>query len=332
MVLVNRERRPHGNDVDPDLVKFAAPLLAIENASEIARTILHAPGFFEKILEEIKKESTKSMKWNIKTNQNAFNIKRSNNSNMHHIILVSQDFGGEGHFGLIHADHKSGKIDVYDSMYERNSTFKKVATSWSANKGWEAPKIKSILGCRAMKYISGNTNRIQQVQPTGGFVSRNTKHFLDGRTERFIQNTKGTQFMKRTFMLSQFDEFSQHHFCYMESIFAIMYVMGLTQNPGPSDPRKRLGFIKKFTWAIIHKYTTESKRTTTKWKYFTRVFPYIITTSSMNGNKLRIIDGHIQVPENNGNFKVAVERMDWYNFHKIDSKWTHEELLKWVHS
>ena len=131
MVLVNRERRLHGNDVDPDLVKFAAPLLAIENASEIAKTILHAPGFFEKILEKIKKESTESMKWNIKTNKNAFNIERSNNSNMHHVILVSQDFGGgDGHFGLIHADHKSGKIDVYDSMYYRNSTFKKVATSW----------------------------------------------------------------------------------------------------------------------------------------------------------------------------------------------------------
>ena len=183
-----------------------------------------------------------------------------------------------------------------------------------------------------MKYIYGNTNRIQQVQPTGGFVSINTKNFLDGSTERLIQNIKGTQFMKRTFMLSQFDEFSQHHFCYMESIFAIMYIMGLTQNPGPSDPRERLGFIKKFIWAIIHKYTPLSKRTTTKWEYFTRVFPYIITTSSMNGKYLKILEGHIQVPENNGNFKVTVERMGWYNFHEINSKWTHKELLKWVHS
>jgi hypothetical protein len=137
---------------------------------------------------------------------------------------------------------------------------------------------------------------------------------------------------KEAFKLSQFDEMSQHHFCYMESIYAMMLAVGLTKNPGPNDPRKRLAFIKKFVWGMIHKYTPKSKRRTAKWKYFSKTFPYIMTTQSKSGKSLRLFRGGVQLPDNDGTFSTKLVRMSWSGYDKIDPSWSLEDVLTWVHT
>jgi hypothetical protein len=167
-----------------------------------------------------------------------------------------------------------------------------------------APKVRSILGCKAKvtEVIGGNPVKLQ-VQPTGGFVPTNYNNFLNENNNGYgiqIKRQYGETMTKEAFKLSQFDEMSQHHFCYMESIYAMMLAVGLTKNPGPNDPRKRLAFIKKFVWGMIHKYTPKSKRRTAKWKYFSKTFPYIMTTQSKSGKSLRLFRGGVQLPDNDG--------------------------------
>ena len=263
----------------------AVHLLALENASEIAKKYLHAPGLFEQIMKDI--IGTRGyISHQIKTTKNNLNIQRKKYPQDHHenFILVSETFGnGSGHYGLIHLQHTNGKVRVYDSMYgDGASKFENVARKWTKTNGtpragqpWDIPAVRSIFGCKAkVRNIAGGNINTIQVQPSGGFVSSNYTNFLNenyngqGRNGfgKQIERLYGKVVAKGAFRLSQFDELSQHHFCYMESIYAMMLAIGLTKNPGPNDPRKRISFIKKFIWGMVHKYTPRSKRTTPEWK------------------------------------------------------------------
>ena len=273
----------------------ARSLLAIENASEIAKTYLHTKGMFEKIMKDI--IGTRGyISYQIKTTKNNLNIQRKQYPHDHHqnFILVDETFGnGSGHYGLLHVEHQNGKVTIYDSMYGTGSQFEKVARKWTKTNGypkpmsattWNIPRVRSIFGCKAKvrNLADGTTTKIN-VQPSGGFVTVNYNNFMNdpknfGAT---IRNNYGEKVAKGAFRLSQYDELSQHHFCYMEALYAMMLAtnrdskQASAKNPGPNDPRKRISFIKKFIWGIIHKYTPKSKRNTAEWKYFSKTFPYI---------------------------------------------------------
>jgi hypothetical protein len=118
----------------------------------------------------------------------------------------------------------------------------------------------------------------------------------------------------------------------MESIYAMMLAIGLTKNPGPNDPRKRISFIKKFIWGMIHKYTPKSKRRTAKWKYFSKTFPYIMATTSKTGKSLRLWKGVTLLPDNDGQFSTKLVSMSWKGYDKIDPSWSLEDVLGWVHT
>jgi len=330
----------------------AVHLLALENASEIAKKYLHAPGLFEQIMKDI--IGTRGyISHQIKTTKNNLNIQRKKYPQDHHenFILVSETFGnGSGHYGLIHLQHQNGKVRVYDSMYgDGASKFQNVAQKWTKTRSenrasatsWDIPAVRSIFGCKAKVHnlASGNINTIQ-VQPSGGFVSSNYTNFLNenyngtGRNGfgKQIENLYGKVVAKGAFRLSQFDELSQHHFCYMESIYAMMLAIGLTKNPGPNDPRKRISFIKKFIWGMVHKYTPRSKRTTPEWKYFTKVFPHIAFTTSKTGKPLRLWRGNIQLPDSDGTFRTVTRAATWMGYDKIDPSWSITDVLTWVHT
>jgi len=330
----------------------AVHLLALENASEIAKKYLHAPGLFEQIMKDI--IGTRGyISYQIKTTKNNLNIQRKKYPQDHHenFILVSETFGnGSGHYGLIHLQHQNGKVRVYDSMYgDGASKFENVAQKWTKTRSenrasassWDIPAVRSIFGCKAKvrNLPSGNINTIQ-VQPSGGFVASNYTNFLNenyngtGRNGfgKQIENLYGKVVAKGAFRLSQFDELSQHHFCYMESIYAMMLAIGLTKNPGPNDPRKRISFIKKFIWGMVHKYTPRSKRTTPEWKYFTKVFPHIAFTTSKTGKPLRLWRGNIQLPDSDGTFRTATRAATWMGYDKIDPSWSLTDVLTWVHT
>ena len=327
-------------------------LLALENASEIAKKYLQAPGLFEQIMKDI--IGTRGyISYQIKTTKNNLNIQRKKYPQDHHenFVLVSETFGnGSGHYGLIHLQHQNGKVRVYDSMYgDGASKFQNVAQKWTKTRSenrasatsWDIPAVRSIFGCKAKvrNLASGNINTIQ-VQPSGGFVSSNYTNFLNenyngtGRNGfgKQIENLYGKVVAKGAFRLSQFDELSQHHFCYMESIYAMMLAIGLTKNPGPNDPRKRISFIKKFIWGMVHKYTPRSKRTTPEWKYFTKVFPHIAFTTSKTGKPLRLWRGNIQLPDSDGTFRTITKAATWKGYDKIDPSWSITDVLTWVHT
>ena len=332
----------------------AIRVLAIENASEIAKGYLHAKGMFEQIMKDI--IGTRGyISYQIKTTKNNLNIQRKQYPQNHHenFILIDQTFGnGSGHYGLIHLKHQNGKVRIYDSMYGAGgSAFEKVAQKWTKTNGnilppmttktWQQPSVRSIFGCKAKvrNRPDGNVDVIQ-VQPSGGFVSTNYRNFLNenyngqGRNGygKQIEELYGKVVAKGAFRLSQYDELSQHHFCYMESIYAMMLAIGLTKNPGPNDPRKRISFIKKFIWGMIHKYTPKSQRGTTKWKYFSKTFPYIMTTMSKNGKPLKLFRGNVLLPDRDGTFRTVTMRTSWKGYDKIDPSWSLTDVLNWVHT
>jgi len=311
-------------------------LLAIENASEVAKTYLHATGMFEKMMEDVI-GTRKNMTYQVKSSKNNLNIQRKSGA-QENFILVEQKFGnGTGHYGLIHLKHQNGKVNVYDSMYESGlSNFENVARKWAPQaRSWNSPKIRSILGCKAKNIEGFGVNKKLQVQPTGGFVASNYNNFLNTNHNGYgirMKRQYGEIIARGAFRLQQYDEMSQHHFCYMESIYAMMLAVGLTNNPGPNDPRKRLAFIKKFIWGMIHKYTPKTKRRTAKWKYFSKTFPYIMATTSKTGKSLRMWKGVAQLPDNNGEFNTKLVRMSWKGYDKIDPSWSLEDVLAWVHT
>lgn len=315
----------------------AITLLAIENASEISKSYLQAPGMFEKMMGDVI-GTRENMTYQVKSSKNNLNIQRKSGA-QENFILVEQKFGnGTGHYGLIHLKHRNGQVNVYDSMYDSGlSNFEIVARRWAPQaRSWNSPKIRSILGCKA-KDVEGwsvPTKKLQ-VQPTGGFVATNYKNFLNEENNGYgirIKKQYGETVAKGAYKLSQFDEMSQHHFCYMESIYAMMLAVGLTNNPGPNDPRKRLAFIKKFIWGMIHKYTPKSKRRTAKWKYFSKTFPYIMATQSKTGKSLRLWKGEVHLPDNDGEFSTKTLKMSWSGYDKIDPSWSLEDVLAWVHT
>lgn len=315
----------------------AITLLAIENASEVAKTYLHVTGMFEKMMEDVI-GTRENMTYQVRSSKNNFNIQRKSGA-QENFILVEQKFGnGTGHYGLIHLKHRNGQVNVYDSMYDSDlSNFVNVAKKWASQaRSWNSPKVRSILGCKA-KDIEGwgvQTKKLQ-VQPTGGFVSSNYNNFLNANHNGYgirIKRQYGETVARGAFRLQQYDEMSQHHFCYMESIYAMMLAVGLTNNPGPNDPRKRLAFIKKFIWGMIHKYTPKTKRRTAKWKYFSKTFPYILTTQSKTGKSLRMWKGVAQLPDNDGEFNTKLVSMSWKGYDKIDPSWSLEDVLAWVHT
>ena len=325
----------------------AIRVLAIENASEIAKGYLHAPGMFEQIMKDI--IGTRGyISYQIKTTKNNLNIQRKQYPQNHHenFILLNKTFNnGTGHYGLIHLQHQNGKVRVYDSMYGEGSKFQNVAQKWTKTRydnvasatPWEIPTVRSIFGCKAKmtNRSDGKGSSVLSVQPSGGFVANNYNNFLNENYNGFgirIKRLYGETVAKGAFRLSQFDELSQHHFCYVESIYAMMLAIGLTKNPGPNDPRKRIAFIKKFIWGIIHKYTPKSKRRTAKWKYFSKTFPYTMITTSKTGKSLRLWRGTVQLPDNDGTFSTKTLKASWSGYDKIDPSWSLTDVLNWVHT
>ena len=330
--------RTAGNKTGGGGRERARTLLAIENASEIAKKYLHAPGMFEQIMTDT--IGTRGyMSYQIKETTNNLNTTRKKypHDTDHDFILLTHKFKNRtGHTGLLHVEHQNGKVTVYDSMYGMGSRFLTVALNQFGSKmEWSTPRVRSIFGCKAkVRNLSDGTTAKLNVQPSGGFVKNSYSKFTNDPSNwgSLIRNKYGEKVAKGAFKLSQYDELSQHHFCYMEALYAMMLAIGRTKNPGPNDPRKRISFIKKFIWGIIHKYTPKSERNTAEWKYFSKTFPYIMSTTSKTGKTLRLFQGTMQLPDNDGLFGVRTTAMSWKGYDKIDGSWSIEDVLNWVHT
>src|SRR6056300_447706 len=271
-------------------------LMAIEDASEMAKLYLHRPGIFEKIAQDIRYESGEDFGFQCsRTDEMELNLEHP----FEYIMMEVSYDENSGHYGMARIDHKDKTAKFYDSMTKAESDFK--------------VPLENLLTDQYTLTMSKN-----HPQPTGGFVSKTFEDFKDPNYSSGIPKS----LLKRAFEVSQYDELSQHHFCYVESLLAMMNDLGLC-NPGPGDPRDRLIFIKRVVWGLIHKYIPKEKRKSAQWKYFVKNFPYIMETRSPTGNRLRMVRGYIQVPPGVITLKKLNLRDD------IDETWSLKRIVDW---
>jgi hypothetical protein len=158
-------------------------------------------------------------------------------------------------------------------------------------------------------------------------VTTNTENYKQLLNNTSI-NIRNKKVLEKSFEISQYDELSQHHFCYIEAFIAMMHDT-LGTPIGPTDPRDRLQFVKKVVWGLVHKYTPPSNRTSLKWKYFEKNFPYFLRITNTNGRRFRL--NHIaQVPK--GDEKVKRTLMKLKLPKGINSSWSLTQIMNWAGS
>jgi len=303
----------------------AKNLLAIEDASEIAKYYLHKKGVFEQIAKDIQKESKKKFKFMFRKTTALVKTKLpvlAARSGVDYMLMEHSYTDGSGHYGMARLDHDKKVARIYDSMTDNESDFEEPLKHFLGNT--YKTTTGSIFGCvgRMRNAVGQNLNP----QPTGGFVSQSFNEF---KHKNFAGGRGGVpkKLMEEAFTLSQYDEMSQHHFCYVESFHAMMADLGLA-HPGPQDPRERLEYIKRFIWGILHKYVPNRSRNTIQWKYFEKYFPYILETTGSDGKRLVIRRGYIQVPPTRGKVQYRLKKMRTTD--KIDGTTPLSKITKWA--
>ena len=287
-------------------------LMAIEDASEVAKRLLQEKDIFERIGMDIKKEAGYDFNFQCRRTSN-MNKPTNNRSGVTYVHMAHTYPSGDGHYALAKVSHQVKTIDLFNSMGAGRSEFKN--------------ELKTVYG-RDYKIRKKNT----PFQPTGGFITTDVKNY-----KKLLKDTKisirNPRVLEKSFEISQYDELSQHHFCYIEAFIAMMHdTLGTTI--GPKDPRDRLVFIKRIVWGLIHKYTPPSKRKTLKWKYFITNFPYYLKVTNTQGNRFKL--NHIvQVPKLvNGidieRAKKSLMKLDLTT--KIKPSWTLTQIVNWAGS
>ena len=287
-------------------------LMAIEDAAEMAKQLLQRPGIFEQIGKDIKNEAGYDFKFKCRRTSNMTKLTKNRNGT-EYLHIAHTYPSGDGHYALAKINHTTKNIKLFNSMGAGRAEFKN--------------ELRAVYG---NNYTI--SNKQSSFQPTGGFVTTNEKNYkkLLKITKINIRNKK---VLEKSFEISQYDELSQHHFCYIEAFIAMMHDT-LGTPIGPKDPRVRLQFVKKVVWALVHKYTPPSNRTSLKWKYFEKNFPYFIKIMDANGRRFRL--NHIaQVPKvvNGTNVeKVKKSLMKLKLPNSINSSWSLTQIMNWAGS
>ena len=290
----------------------ARHLMAIEDAAEIAKRLIQRTGVFEQIGKDIKKEA--GYDFSFKCRRTSTMTKPTKNRKGTEYLHIAHTYSnGDGHYALAKINHTNKSIKVFNSMGANRKEFRS--------------ELRTVYG---NNYSIINKN--SSFQPTGGFVTKNTKNY-----EKFLKNIniniRNKKVLEKSFEISQYDELSQHHFCYIEAFIAMMHDT-LGTPIGPEDPRNRLIFIKKVVWALVHKYTPPSNRTSLKWKYFEKNFPYFLRITNTNGQRFRL--NHVaQVPKvvNGVNVERVRKSLVKLELPKgINSSWSLTQIMNWAGS
>ena len=278
-----------------EIDKTSRQLMAIEDASEIAKKYLQADGLFERIGENIRRETGRNFTFTCKK-------PKKSRTPLEYVLMEWKANGADfGHYGM--ARIEGDKVVVYDSMTNVGSSFENMFPS---------------------NYKVTTKKTLGKPQPTGGEVMNDVKSFVNKHKSLLKGFSKND--IERLFVLSQYDELSQHHFCYVESFISMMVDLGLAK-PGPKDPRERITYVKRVAWALIHKYVPKSERNTAQWKYFVTNFPYIMASQSSNGKLMRMRYGEFQVPPKNG-YKLTVKKIPLPSY--IDRTWSFKKIMEWA--
>ena len=244
----------------------ARELMAIEDASEMAKLYLHAGGVFEKIIRALLRETGKKVTFRcLKTsNKSKLPMKKSG---LEYIMIEWMPNNGTnfGHYGMARVSHARKTVTVYDSMANSESPFEN--------------HFKKVYDG---KYKIITPNKIGRPQPTGGDVKSTPAEFKKHYDLKVVPAS-----VKKMFEISQYDELSQHHFCYIESFISFMVDNRLAE-PVYKDPRERLLYIKIVVWNLVHKYVPKTKQKGSQWKYFVTNFPYYMVSRTGEDKKLEL--------------------------------------------
>ena len=99
----------------------AKQLLAIEDASEIAKLYLHKSGIFEKIAEDIKLETRTNFEFQC-SDVSIMQFKKRRG--LEYILMEVSYSDNAGHYGVAKVNHYDKAVKFYDSMIKNKSDFK----------------------------------------------------------------------------------------------------------------------------------------------------------------------------------------------------------------
>jgi len=100
----------------------AKKLLAIEDASEMAKLYLQKTGVFEAITRDVKKETGENFTFQCKRT-NAMKVKKK--TDIEYIMMEIKYNNTTGHYGMAKVNHRNKTAILYDSMSKNESDFKK---------------------------------------------------------------------------------------------------------------------------------------------------------------------------------------------------------------
>ena len=283
-------------------------LMAIEDASEIAKQLIQGPGIFERIAKDIKKESDYDFKFTCRRTSHMTKPTSLKREGIQYLHIAHTYPSGDGHYALAKVDHTKNTIGLFNSMGAGRTEFKS--------------ELRAVYG---NNYYIRNLKSIPY-QPTGGFVTTNVENYKE-----LLKNTKinirNKKVLEKSFEISQYDEMSQHHFCYIEAFIMMMHDT-LGTPIGPRDPRDRLPFIKRIIWGLVHKYVPQSQRKTLKWKYFVENFPYYLRVTDAQGKRFKL--NHVAQIPNNERIRRSVIKIDLPS--SINSSWSLKQIVNWAGS
>lgn len=275
----------------------ATNLLAIENATEIAKRYIQ--GHYEDILRAIRSESVKKERFIFRC-KNLETLSPSD-ADVEYVHLETTLDNDDGHAIFIKVDNVKKHIHVYDSMGEDAYV----------------NEFEDVIRSRYPGYRI--RDKSLGFQPTGGFTQETPEQM---GVAMYISGEPG--YLNRAWEVSQYDELSQHHFCYIEAFVAMAFASLPMHRSGPEDPRDRLRYIKRVVWGFVHKFHRGSREGPV-WEYFTKHFPYYMTTWNSDGSRMHLKNDIFQVPKK----ETFIKRIE--SFETVDtSEWSIRDILKWA--
>lgn len=268
--------------------QFGRYLLAIEDASDIAAKCVK--NHLRQILNDIRPgiiqpNTLRSSSYVIPgitrgTNKTGNVIER--------VYHLDVSLGEDGHFAAA-ITYTNKRVEIFDSMCTHNQ------------------QGKLFQDFAAYFYKKGFRNIVQlcppkgkMYQPSGGFIHCSNNKMNNQKSLRDYLNERGgvgDLNMNRILKYHVFDVMSQHHFCYAEAIVFLCHrLIGTPMGPS-STPTRRLVFIKKVMWGLVHKYQPDTD---------IHNFPWIVRTTHTNYNS-RV---NLIVPRKNIDVGFRLEQID----------------------
>ncbi len=250
--------------------QLATQMMTIENTSEMVKRIIQAPGVFERIMAALISECGCNVHMKPHCVLTNHTINRTNRGI--ELVHIGTSFGrAGGHYAGAVVNHATKTIYISDSM---------------GKLGAETKRFTNALSTAFKTYKINNESFNIGTQPTGGFVPATINQLkMIARQKGIDPGTIKPVYLNQIMEISQYDEMSQHHFCYIEAFVYLCHKV-LKTPLGPREPRDRIVFIKKIIWGILKKFDLLPTVPVPVRNYIVNNFPYYIKMLSSSGGNI----------------------------------------------